>query len=91
MRMISKETIENKTVIRVESKWLIFKKVRSFEAQREFPPSYWDWLELPDRKLVPMHISFQLDAWNRLSEGDTKRREKKGEKATNNMSEVQRA
>lgn len=70
MRMISKETVEGKIVIRTESKKLIFKKVRSFEAQREFPPGYWDWLELPDRKLVPSHTSFQLDAWNRLSEGE---------------------
>lgn len=66
MKMISKEVINDKTVITVETRGLLGRKQRSFEAQREIPKGYWDWLELPNRKLVPDGLSFQLDAWNRL-------------------------
>ena len=42
-----------------------FKKVktREFEATKEFPKGYWNWLELPNHELVPDTLSFQLSAW----------------------------
>lgn len=65
MKMINKEVIGDKTVITTESNYLLFKKIRRFEAQEEFPKGYWKWLELPDHKMVG-HLSFQLDAWNKI-------------------------
>ena len=29
------------------------------------PMKYWEWLEMPDMKVVPDTLSFQLDAWLR--------------------------
>ena len=66
MKMISKEVINGKTVITAEEKKLFRKKIRKFEAQREFPPGYWDWLELPNKILVADSLSFQLNAWNKI-------------------------
>jgi len=66
MKMISKEIINNKTVITTESKGFFRKKIRQFEATREYPKGYWNWLELPNRKIIYGILTFQLDAWNRL-------------------------
>ena len=66
MRMISKEIQNGKDVITTESEFLFWKRIRVFEAQTEYPHGYWDWLELPNHKLVDDGISFQLNAWNKL-------------------------
>lgn len=70
MKMISKRNISGKIVIETESeKKRLFRRpkkiTRIFEAQREFPKGYWEWLELPDKLIVPDVLSLQLDAWNR--------------------------
>lgn len=66
MKMDRKETIDGKTVITTSQSFFIYwNKIRMFEAQREWPSGYWDWLELPNRTIVPDALSFQLDAWNR--------------------------
>lgn len=66
MKMILKEVIDGKTVITTEYKILFWKIQRRFEAQRERPKGYWDWLELPDRRIITDALSFQLDAWNKI-------------------------
>ena len=65
--MISKENKNGKDVITTESDFLFWKSVRVFEAQKESPLGYWEWLELPSYHLVTADISFQLDAWNRYN------------------------
>ena len=65
MRMISKEIQNGKDVITTESKFLFWKRIRRFEAQRRIA-GYWDWIELPNHTLVDDGISFQLNAWNKL-------------------------
>ena len=65
MKMINKEVINGKTVITVEIKSLFRKKIIKFEAQKQIVSGYWDWLELPNKIIVPDRMSFQLDAWNR--------------------------
>lgn len=67
MKMISKETINDKTIITTETNGWFRKKIRKFEAQEESPKGYWKWLELPDHLLVDGVLSFQLDAWNKLA------------------------
>ena len=37
--------------------------IREFKAVKRIAGDYWTWLELPDMKLVPDDLSFQLDAW----------------------------
>ena len=66
MKMISKEVIDGKTVLTTETKGFFRKKIQQFEAQREYPKGYWDWLELPNREMINDVLSFQLDAWNKL-------------------------
>lgn len=66
MRLIAKEEQDGKTVLVVESKlFFIFPRVRKFIAEREIAGEYFSWLELPEKTLVPDHLSFQLDAWKR--------------------------
>ena len=67
MRMIKKEKINGKTVIITEQKILFFfKRIRKFEAFERFVDSYWKWVELPNRTIVPDYLSFQLNTWNQL-------------------------
>jgi len=65
MRMINREIINEKIVITTKEKLLLWPKIRKFECQRQIAPSFWEWLELPERKLVSDSISFQLDVWVR--------------------------
>ncbi len=68
--IVSEEIVVTKTVITTkERRFLLWTKERKFEAQREYPTGYWEWLELPNRRLVCDATSFQLDAWNRLKTG----------------------
>jgi len=66
MKMISKEIQNGKDVITTESKFLFWKRIHVFEAQTEFLLGCWDWIELPNRKLIGYTLSFQLNAWNKL-------------------------
>jgi len=66
MKFEHKETIKGKTVITTSKRFLFWNIITQYEAQREYPKNYWDWLKLPNRELVPSATSFQLDAWNRL-------------------------
>lgn len=70
MKLKSKIKINGKDVLEVEFCYFfgLFKKVRKYESQKECPTGYWDWLELPDRKILDGIAigSAQLDAWNRL-------------------------
>lgn len=66
IKMISKITVSEKTIITTEEKVFFWKKTRRFLAQREYPKGYWTWLELPNKTLVPDFLSFQLNEWNRI-------------------------
>ena len=67
MQMDRKEIIDGKTVITTSTPFFHFWfRIREFEAQREFPANHWDWLELPNRTLIPDMLSFQLNAWMRI-------------------------
>lgn len=66
MKMLKREIADERTIITAEQTVLFFFKFkRKFITTRQSCPGYWDWLELPDKELVPDYISFQLDAWNR--------------------------
>ena len=73
MNMISKINRHGKDVITTESHFLFWKSVRVFEAQKESPPGYWKWLELPDYNLVNDGLSIQLDAWNNYNKSFKRR------------------
>jgi len=60
IKFVSKEIIDNKTIITTETKGLFRTKIRKFESQKE-----WVWLELPGYGLVPTMLSFQLDKWSK--------------------------
>lgn len=66
MRFEHKEEINGKVVITTSKRFLFWHIITQYEAQREFPSGYWDWLQLPNRNLVNDSTSFQLDAWNKL-------------------------
>ena len=66
MKFEHKEIINGKTVITTSKRFLFWHIVTQYEAQREFPTGYWNWLKLPNRELTPACISYQLDAWNKL-------------------------
>lgn len=67
MKFEKKEVIDGKTVITTSKmRFLFWETITKYEAQREKPKGYWDWLQLPGRTQIPMSVSFQLDAWNRL-------------------------
>lgn len=66
MEMVSKESLNGKTIITTKTTFMFFSKTRKFEAQKESPKGYWKWLELPKYSLVPSHLSFQLDEWNKI-------------------------
>ena len=68
MRMISNVLIGGKAVITIERRFLFWKFQTKYVAQKEFPKGYWTWLELPNLTVVDDILSFQLDAWNRLSD-----------------------
>jgi hypothetical protein len=66
MKFESKEIINGKMVITTSKRFLFWHVITHYEAQRERPTGYWDWLRLPSRALVDNQKSFQLDAWNRI-------------------------
>ena len=66
MKFERKDVVNGKTIITTSNRFLFWHIITEYEAQREFPKGYWEWLRLPNRDLVPDIISFQLDAWNRL-------------------------
>ena len=66
MKFEKKETLKGKIVLTTSTRFLFWHIKKQFEAQGEHPKGYWQWLELPNRILVPMGLSFQLDAWNKL-------------------------
>ncbi len=71
MKMLERTIVEldgapPHTFITTEQPFLFFwKRTRKFVATEEYPTGYWNWLEMDDLKMVPGHLSFQLDAWNR--------------------------
>jgi hypothetical protein len=68
MRVTKIETENGKTVITTETpRWLWFLKprVQRFVAARRIVGDFWEWLELPDKRLVTDQSSYQLDAWKR--------------------------
>ena len=65
MKFERKEIIDGKTVITTSKKFLFWYAITQYEAQKESPKGYWEWLKLPNKDLVPDFISFQLDAWNK--------------------------
>lgn len=36
---------------------------RTFIANKEYPEGYWNWVEMPNKTIVPDRLSFQLDEW----------------------------
>ncbi len=53
-------------VMTVEDKFLfLFPRIRKFEAKKEYPEGYWDWLELPNLTIISDNLYFQLNAWMR--------------------------
>jgi len=55
---------DGKTVLITETKRFLRKpKVREFCATRRIAGRFWQWLELPDKILVPDLLSFQLNEW----------------------------
>ncbi len=66
MKLTGKEQVDGKTVLVTSTRRFILKpKIRKFIEGRKLCAGYWDWLELPDKKIIPDCLSFQLDAWNR--------------------------
>ncbi|MDK2848777.1 MAG: hypothetical protein PWP34_2130 [Desulfuromonadales bacterium] len=66
MKFEHKEIVNGKTIITTSKRFLFWHIITKYEAQKEFPKGYWEWLRLPNRNLVPDAVSFQLDAWNRM-------------------------
>ena len=64
---LKEKTTDNKgrAVLVCEDRILFWRRERKFVAQREYPHGFWDWEELPNKRLVPAFLSFQLDLWNR--------------------------
>ena len=66
MRLKSKTTDDNgRDILVCEDRVLFWRRERRFVAQSEYPRGYWAWLELPNKRIVPDILSFQLDAWNK--------------------------
>jgi len=67
---LKKKTSDDKgrTVLVCEERILFFRRERRFVAQSAYSGRYWEWLELPNKKMVHDQLSFQLDAWNRGEE-----------------------
>ncbi len=58
----------SKPIIVTEQRVFIFwKRIRKFKAVRQMAHKYWEWVELPNNKLVHDNLSFQLDHWLNLS------------------------
>lgn len=36
---------------------------RTFIANKEYPKGYWNWVEMPNKTIVPDMLSFQLNEW----------------------------
>lgn len=36
---------------------------RTFIANKEFPEGCWNWVERPNKNIVPNRLMFQLDQW----------------------------
>ena len=66
MKFKNKEIINGKTTMTTSKQFLFWNITTQYEAQKESPKGYWEWLKLPERHIVPDYISFQLDAWNRI-------------------------
>ena len=73
MKPIEMRNIDGNTIITIEMRRttgvLCWKKetveTRRFKAVACIADDYWRWLELPDMRLVPDSLSFQLDAWKK--------------------------
>lgn len=63
MKAIKSETIDGHTIITTESKILCFSRQRRFITGRQLTANFWEWLELPGKKLIGDDLSFRLDAW----------------------------
>lgn len=55
-------TIETET-----ERWFLGKKLkpikRTFIANKEYPTGYWNWVELPDKKIISQSLGDQLNVW----------------------------
>ena len=67
MKLIGKEEdLNGKVVLITETKWFLFiPQIRKFVAQEQIAGDFWQWLELPHKKLVPTVLAWQLDAWKK--------------------------
>ncbi len=64
MRCVGKERLNDKVVLITETdRFLRNPKTRKFYASKCLVSSYWTWLELPHKTIVPDALSFQLDSW----------------------------
>ena len=66
MKMESKEIINGKTVITTSKRFLFWRIITRYEAQKEYPSGYWEWLKLPNHLMVDDMMGFQLNKWNKL-------------------------
>lgn len=66
MKPISKETLENGTIIiTTEESFLLglVKKQTKYSSNKIIAGNFRSWLKEPNKLLVPDRMSFQLDAW----------------------------
>ncbi len=67
MKMDRKEVIDGKTVITTSQRFLFWYRIRMFESQGPVITGgtrCMRWLELPNKTIVPIMLTIQLDAWN---------------------------
>ena len=77
MRLIGKEKHGDaiNLIVEEDKKRFLLKpkiKIRKFMSLERIAGDFFCWLELPDKTIVPDHLSFQLDAWNKYLEGKSK-------------------
>ena len=66
MKPISKETLENGTIVITTEESFLFgliKKQTKYSSNRIIAGKFRSWLQEPNKLLVPDRMSFQLDEW----------------------------
>ncbi|HSH50855.1 MAG TPA: hypothetical protein VK982_03940 [Bacteroidales bacterium] len=57
--LITIETLTDRSFLGIKLKPV----KRTFIANKEYPKGYWNWVEMPNKTIVPDRLSFQLSEW----------------------------
>jgi hypothetical protein len=63
MRAKNIEIADGKITITVETKIFFWKKETRYLSAEKMYSGYWNWLQLPDKNIVPDLMTHQLNAW----------------------------